>query len=238
MAYDRVDVFGDGRAVLFCGDCLEILPTLEAGSVDSVVTDPPYGIDHRPGRNSSWQRKVIAGDTNTSARDAIVARYPEKPVAVFGTWKIPPFPGARGCLVWDKGPASGMGDLSFPWKTSWELIHVYGYGWSGHRGESVLRGPAVLTWESKGRSHPHEKPVWLLEHILGKCPVDHILDPFMGSGTTGVAAVQLGRRFISIEIDPAYFKTAHQRILDAAPLFSQAPEPDPAPLFEERPHGV
>ena len=124
-----------------------------------------------------------------------------------------------------------MGDLSIPWKPSFELIYIRGHSWSGHRGEGVLRGEVMITWETKGRVHPHQKPVWLLTHLIAKACATTILDPFMGSGTTGVAAVQLGRRFIGIEIDPHYFEVAVRRIEDAVtggPLFRQ----DEPALFE------
>jgi hypothetical protein len=108
-----------------------------------------------------------------------------------------------------------MGDLSLPWKPSWEVVFVTGSGWAGSRGEGVLRGSVVVSWESKGRTHPHEKPVWLMEHFIKRAPHGLILDPFMGSGTTGVACVKLGRRFIGIEIEPKYFDIARRRIEEA-----------------------
>src|SRR4051794_16094488 len=102
-----------------------------------------------------------------------------------------------------------MGDLSFPWKASWEEIYVGGPGWRGSRDEGVLRGPVVVSWESRGRVHPHEKPVWLISRLLAKLPPGGIvLDPFMGSGTTGVACLQTGHRFIGVELDPHYFAVA------------------------------
>ena len=157
----------------------------------------------------------IAGDDTTAIRDAILAWANVRglPWAAFGSWKVAQPANCRGVLVWDKGPAFGMGDLSFPWKPSWELIFVGGPGWHGKREEGVLRGPCVVSWESKGRLHPTEKPVWLIRALLDKLsPCQTILDPFMGSGTTGVACVQTGRNFIGIEIDPTYFKIAEERI--------------------------
>jgi hypothetical protein len=201
-----------GRATLYLGDCREILPTL--GKVDAVVTDPPYGIAHSSNHGASWQGTQIANDQDTSVRDEALAGFPV--VASFGTWKTPPISGTKGCLVWDKGPAFGMGDLAFPWKGSWELIYVRGGLWEGRRDEGVLKGHIQVSWESQGRSHPHQKPVSLLAHLIDKLPPKSvILDPFMGSGSTGVAAVQLGRQFIGIELDPPYFDIACKRIEDA-----------------------
>jgi hypothetical protein len=106
-----------------------------------------------------------------------------------------------------------MGDLAFPWKPSWELVYIRGEGWSGPREEGVLRGPVVVSWESHGRVHPHQKPPWIAERLIRKLPAAlSIIDPFMGSGTTGVACMNLGRKFIGIEIEPRYFDIACKRI--------------------------
>lgn len=214
----RVEQIGD--CTLYLGDCREILPTV--GRVDAVVTDPPYGINHTSSHGATWARTKIAGDNDTSLRDLVLAPFPN--VAAFGTWKTPPIADCKGCLVFDKGPAFGMGDLSFPWKGSWELIYVRGAIWRGSRDEGVLRGHVQVSWETQfkglgdreARSHPHQKPVTLCWELLRKLPpAATVLDPFMGSGTTGVACVGLGRRFIGIEIDPRYFDVACRRITEA-----------------------
>jgi len=208
-----------GNIVLYCADCLDILPTLEPGSVDAVVTDPPYGISHSSSYGASWGNTQIVGDENTRLRDLAIswAEFQQLPWLAFGTWKIPTPSSAKGVLVWDKGPASGMGDLAFPWKASWEEIAVGGTGWRGFRDMGIVRNHWVITWESKGRSHPHQKPVSLMIYLLGKLPdAKTILDPFMGSGTTGGACVRTGRKFIGIEIDPGYFKIAVDRIKNTA----------------------
>lgn len=232
----RKEVIGD--ATLYCGDCLEILPTL--GRVDAVVTDPPYGIGHASNRGASWQGRQIANDCDVSVRDLVCdwCNDLDLPYAVFGKWTRPK-PPCRACLIWDKGIA-GSGDLSIPWKPNTEEIYINGAGWSGHRGSSILTGPQMLTWETAGRSHPHEKPVWLLAELVRKAPKGTILDPFMGSGTTGVAALQLGRKFIGIEIDESYFSIACKRIEEAwkQPRLFEEPKAKPAPhpsLFEGLP---
>lgn len=209
---------------LYCGDCLDILPTLESGSVDAVICDPPYGIEHSSNHGASWEGRQIHGDGDSSLSDWIIdwAEQRSIPWAVFGNWKCQRPPQARGVLIWDKGPAFGMGDLSFPWKMSWEEIYIGGPGWSGMRDEGVLRGHQVVSWESKGRKHPHQKPVSLIRHLLSKLPADAlILDPFAGSGSTLVACMKTGRRGIGIEIDEAYCEIARRRIKDAeTPLFA------------------
>lgn len=199
------------QVTLYCGDCLEILPCLGEPEFFAVITDPPYGISYRTNYGGSWRGKEIANDEGTALRDSALATFPI--VACFGSWKVPPLEKVRGVLVWDKGPASGMGDLSFPWKCSWEMIYVRGIPWFGKREESVLRDHVMVTWETRGRSHPTEKPVSLLVYLMDRLPRDLvILDPFMGSGSTGEAAVRLGRRFIGIEIDKHWCEVARVRI--------------------------
>lgn len=227
-----------GDCTLYLGDCMEILPTL--GTVDAVITDPPYGISHSSNYGASWMGKVISCDQDTSARDKIALWAGNRPAVFFGTWKTHPVQNTRTCVVWNKGPAFGMGDLSLPWKPSFELAYVCGNGWIGRRDEGVLSGPVVVSWEKFGRKHPHQKPVWLCEEFIKKIPSARtILDPFMGSGTTGVACVKTGRKFIGIEIDPGYFDTACKRIEDAykqGDMFVPAPKPskhDQHPLFDD-----
>jgi DNA modification methylase len=119
-------------------------------------------------------------------------------------------------LTWDKGPALGMGALDLPWKPSSEEIYVIGHGWEGTRDEgAVIYCPPVQSMACNGRVHPNEKPVALMVRLIRKCPRNLILDPFMGSGTTGVAAVKLGRAFIGIEIEERYFSIACRRIEEA-----------------------
>jgi hypothetical protein len=207
-----------GNAELYCGDCLEILPTLP--KVDAVVTDPPYGIRHRSshtlGKPVHWHNKTIAGDESTQARDRALQLASAPMAAVFGSIKAPRPAGVVIDLVWHKGEASGMGDLSLPWKPCWELIHIIGRGWAGRRDPAVLLGHSVVTWASQGRAHPHEKPESLLKALINKAPEARvILDPFMGSGTTGVACMNLGRKFIGIEIERKYFDVACERIDNA-----------------------
>ena len=211
-----------GSIRLLLGDCLEILPGLE--KVDAVVTDPPYGIGYRSGmsgHDGGTSLPGIIGDENTKLRDAILAWFVEtcgtdSPAIIFGSWKVARPANCKAVLIWEKGDHVGMGDLSIPWKPNTEEIYVLGGGFRGHRGSSVLRFNAPVTWNSTafGRSHAHEKPESLMEELVSKCPLGITLDPFMGSGTTGVACIRLGRRFIGIEREPKYFEIAKRRIRD------------------------
>ena len=205
--------YQDSAVTIYHGDCREIMQHLPRA--DLLLTDPPYGIryssDYSCGSTKAelgWSQ--IAGDDDLSARDSVIGEFSEW--AVFGSHKVAHPQGWRGVLVWDKGPASGMGDLSFPWKLSFELIFVSGCEWRGPRAEGVLKGHHVVTRACMGRVHPNEKPVSLLAAIIAKHPAQTILDPFAGSGTTGRAAKDLGRKAILIEIEERYCEIAAKRM--------------------------
>jgi len=202
-----------GDATLYHGDCLEILPTLD--KVDAVVTDPPYGANYKSGHatDALWiAGKAIVSDKCTTARDAVVKWSEGKAVLMFGTWRIERPAGTRQVLIWDKGGALGMGALDIPWKPDHEEIYVIGKGWLGRRDSgSVIKSPPVQSMAKNGRVHPTEKPIRLMELLCRKSP-GLICDPFMGSGTTGVACANLGRKFIGIEIERKYFDIACERI--------------------------
>ena len=200
---------------LYNSDCLEMLNV----ECDAVITDPPYGIRHSSSHGASWADTEIENDHSMEARDAVWNYHRDKPRAMFGSWKQPAPPECRGVLVYDKGDA-GSGDLSFPWKPSWEEIYVAGKGWAGKRDRAILQGPQMTTWETgaghdgkNGRLHPHEKPVWVMARLIEKLPANFvILDPFMGSGTTIIACLRLGRKCVGIEKDPKHYATAVERI--------------------------
>jgi len=194
---------------IYHGDCREVLR--EYVHADVIVTDPPYGISYESGFESSWGGTQISGDGDVSLRDGILQCF-SVPSIVFGSWKCRRPAHTRQVLIWDKGPASGMGDLSFPWKNSFEEIYVIGDGFTGSRDEAVLRGHSMVTWESKGRQHPNQKPESLLIYLVRKCPNGVVLDPFMGSGTTVVAAKRLGRKAVGIEREERYCEIAAKRL--------------------------
>lgn len=202
--------YQDEVVTIYHGDCREVLP-IDAGVL---VTDPPYGEMHRSNMGGRFKGVGMTGDGDCSLRDWVLSLWGDRPAAVFGKWSVPKWGRPRGVLVWDKGPACGMGDLSFPWKPSWEDVAIYGAGWTGVRGEGVLKGYTVVTWSGRGdqRQHPTEKPIGLMRHIVGKAPPGTILDPFMGSGPTLRAAKDLGRQAIGIEIEERYCEIAARRM--------------------------
>ena len=213
MSYKRKEVIGN--ATLYLGDCLEILPTLE--KVDAVITDPPYGIAYKSNMGGKFKGDEIHADASVLVRDELLGAAVFERALVFGSWKADKPKGVKQTLVWDKGEHVGMGDLSLPWRPNTEEIYVIGSGFCGHRGSSVIRinAPSPNFTKDSQRFHPTEKPVGLMAELLSKCPGEKILDPFMGSGTTGVACANLGRKFIGIEIEPKYFDIACERIENA-----------------------
>lgn len=233
----RKEVIGD--ATLFQGDCLDILPTII--DIAAALTDPPFGIDYQSGyaTDELWKEgDRIANDGDVSVRDAALAMFGDLPQLVFGSRRAPLPPGCKMVLTWDKGPALGMGDLSIPWKPSTEEIYVLGRGFVGRRDKgAVIYHPPVQSMAKNGRQHPNEKPVGLLQILLRSLPSGLTVDPFMGSGSTGVACVKTGRPFVGIEMKPKFFEIACRRIEEAyrqPRLFAEPPaKPVQSGLFED-----
>ena len=206
-----------GNATIYLGDCREILPTLERPDV--VLTDPPFGIGYSSGQQRTEQAwkggDQIANDHDATCRDTVLGMLSGVPALVFGVRRVPQPAGTRTTLIWDKGLALGMGALDLPWKPSYEEIYVIGKGFTGTRDGAVIYCPPVQSMAKNGREHPNEKPVRLLSMLLAKCPPGVVCDPFMGSGSTGVACAHLQRPFVGIECVPEYFDIACRRIEDA-----------------------
>lgn len=202
--------YQDDAVTLYHGDCLELADVWT--DADVLVTDPPYGYGHVSNRADTAWPEAIANDSDLAARDRVLHLWGTRPALVFGSWKRARPEGTRALLVWDKGLASGMGDLSMPWKPNTEEVYVLGSGFAGHRGSSVLTGHTVVTWASKGREHPNMKPQSLMEALIAKCPPGIVADPFSGSGSTLVAAKALGRKAIGVELDERYCETAARRL--------------------------
>ena len=211
----RTETLAEG-VTLILGDCREVLPTL--GRVDAVVTDPPYGIGFAA-QPTRYQRMngMKASSWDNERPDLSALLDVSAKIVVWGG-NYHPLPPSRGWLAWTKtGNAPSMADLELAW-TSLDM--------NARRFEKSVKS-ASLEKSLQTEPHPSQKPVelmrWSIEAI-GEA--DIILDPFMGSGTTGVAAVKLGRKFIGIEIEPKYFDIACKRIGDALK------QPD---FFVERP---
>lgn len=200
--------YQDESVTIYNADCRLVLPALDA---DVLVTDPPYGINYESGSvRLEGNARSIVNDSDTTVRDFVLDWWSPRPALVFGSWRIEKPAGTRGVLVWDKGGALGMGDLTMPWKFDHEEVYVIGRGFTGRRdGGSVLRCPPE---QSMGRLHPHQKPVRLMSMLIGKCPPGVVLDPCMGVGSTLVAAKAHGRRSIGIEVNEDYCAVAVRRV--------------------------
>ena len=196
----RIERIGD--ATLYLGDCRDILPTL--GKVDAVVTDPPYGIGAAKGAHSNLRMADLDWDNSApdkSVFDTIFSMSTSQIIWGCNYYSLPP---TRGFLFWDKSPmppSYACGELA------WPSLNMNAAKWCGRTGDEV----AV-----KDRSHPTQKPVLLMKWCLNFLPeAELILDPFMGSGTTGVAAAKLGKTFIGVEREQGYFDIACRRIEQA-----------------------
>ena len=234
MSQWREEIIGDCRLIL--GDCREVLPTL--GKVDAVVTDPPYGIDENDRKIASrgklaqpkyygevqWDKMPIGADTVELLRSV------SKWQIIFGGNYFDGLGPTPCWLVWDKqNGGNDFADCELAWTNLKKAVRRIYWRWNG----MIRRG-------DDDRQHPTQKPEgvmrWCVEHLPSDAEM--ILDPFMGSGTTGVACVQLGRKFIGIELEPRYFDIACRRIRKAyaQPDFfvaPPAPKPEQEKLFDE-----
>lgn len=232
MSAPRVEHLADG-VTLHLGDCHEIMPSL--GRIDAVVSDPPYGISYKKGTGGKGKHSV----RNIEAIKGDAEPFDPAPFLAFdevilwgGNHYAARLPHGRW-LAWDKlaGLAAfdSFSDVEFAWQKGRGKDRIFSHLWKGICKASEKGG--------KERWHPTQKPIALMAWCLELLPdAKRILDPFMGSGTTGVAAVKLGREFIGIEIEQKYFDIACRRVSEAlaAPtLFSAERErkDDAASLF-------
>lgn len=199
----RIERIGD--ATLYLGDCRDILPTL--GQVDAVVTDPPYGIaaKWKGGLGHGWktarEQSAIRNEWDAAApsRETLERLLAISREQVIWGGNYFDLPASRCWLVWSK-PERGfsLAEAELAWTNRDNVVRVF----DGPRSEP-------------DRQHPTQKTLGVMTWSISWTTGRIILDPFMGSGTTGVACVNLGRKFIGIEIDPDYFDIACRRIEEA-----------------------
>ena len=207
---------------LILGDCLEKMREIPDGSVDCVITDPPYGIGEAAGKNKSRSNCAAAKDYGNADWDDApptqeyfdeIMRISKNQIIFGGNYFVlPPTP----CwIVWDKNNGENdFADCELAWTSFKTAVRKIKYTWNGMIQEDMKH--------KEFRVHPTQKPVGVMKWCLERYSEEGqtICDPFMGSGTTGVACVQTGRNFIGIEKDEGYFEIAKKRIEGAQlPLF-------------------
>ena len=209
-----------GNAVLYLGDCLEILPALRR--VDAVVTDPPYGVNGGSGTLGKKSEKTkYAGAFSDTKENVSKVVVPAVRLSLGLAQRGLITPGAPCCFEYpspqDMGviyqPAAvGLGKWGR--ETSQPVLF---YGKDPLSGETIRPKHYISTVPAEKNDHPCPKPIGFCEWAvdMASLPDETILDPFMGSGTTGVACMKLGRKFIGIEIEPKYFDIACERIENA-----------------------
>lgn len=188
----------DGQITLWHGDCRELTGWLD--DADVMVTDPPYGRGWRQGLLPGHTRTAggIAGDDDTSVRDAALSMWGDRLAVVFGDLMLAPPAGTRQALIYRKPRLSGMTGTTAGWQRNAEAIYLLGpwpSGWGGRDSIITTGSQAVsgLNGMARRYGHPHAKPVDVMETLIAACPAGVIADPFAGSGSTLVAARNLGR---------------------------------------------
>ena len=196
------DIVTIGDATLYHGDCLEILPTLP--KVDAVITDPPYGIGITRSNRLAVSRGMGGGDWDDAPPEAaalagIIAKGVQAIVWGANYFGLPP---ARCVLVWDKqNDGRDFADLEMAWTNVDAVARIF------------RMRPMNM---DGGKEHPAQKPVRLMKWCIDKCAAPtSILDPYAGSGSTGVASAEAGIAFIGIERERKYFDIACERIDNA-----------------------
>ncbi len=228
----RKETLAEGVEV-YHGDCSEILPTL--AGVDALVSDPPYGIGFVHGAGGDG----IGGGKYVSKFNGVAIHGDDAPFDPTPLLSIAPvtvlfganhfadkLPAGSKWLIWDKRRGltrNDFADCELAWTNQKGVARLLGHYWNGMMRDSERGVPRV---------HPTQKPIAVMEWVLQETtePGHLILDPYMGSASTGVAAVKLGRRFVGIEIDPGHFDAACTRLSAALAEPRLFDEPAAAPL--------
>jgi site-specific DNA-methyltransferase (adenine-specific)/modification methylase len=185
-----------GNATLYLGDCMDILPTLP--KVDAVITDPPYGINANKQTLGTGSKKFDrGGDWDNSVPDIKIWLDIAKLCCFWGgNYFSDQLPPTNHWLIWHKiNDGLSFSECEMAWTNFGKQVRHLSHHWSGEE-----------------KQHPTMKPLAVMLWSIEKSGnAETILDPFMGSGTTGVAAIQMGRKFIGIECETQYFDIAFKR---------------------------
>ena len=204
--------YSHAGVTIYHGDCREILPEIPSGSVDLVLTDPPYGVGF-----ADWDTSVI---DPTSWLDAC-RLLSDCVMVTTGNTNQYEYPRPDWTAAWFRpGSVQRAGGGGF---SHWDPVLIYGRNRLPFDCKQIANRPQPVD------GHPCPKPLDLFRWFVSECSVsdDLILDPFMGSGTTLVAAKQLGRRAIGIEIEEKYCEIAVRRLAqEVLPLEPSVPEPE------------
>lgn len=220
-----------GDAALYLGACEEVLPLIER--VDACITDPPYGInvaakDRSKEKPGHYFKAYAVGDWDKVRPCESIFKglreISDHQIIWGGNYFADLLPPTMGWLAWDKTQRGlGQADGELAWTSFNNAMRIF----TANR---------VIFQQEGGRDHPTQKPIalmkWCIEYADRHGKAQTILDPFMGSGTTGVAAIQLSRKFIGIERDERYFEIACKRI-EQAVAQGQLFAPEPAKQVQE-----
>lgn len=219
--------YQDAFVTLYHGDAREVPEWLDG---DVLVTDPPYGRAwrsgalhgaRRPGGHPRWssdERKGITGDKTTAVRDAALDLWGDRPAVVFGDLMLAPPAGTKQVLVYAKPSDTGFRGAIAGFRRDAEAIYLMGMRHEHLGGTtSILTTGARISGSNYGLSaraggHPHAKPLDVMQQLIQHCPEGTIADPFVGSGTTLLAAKLLGRKAIGVEIDEKFCVMAAHRL--------------------------
>ena len=193
------------------GDCLEKMKDIPVGSVDLAITDPPYGLEKE--ENFSIVKSAILEMKRISLTQIIILDW-RNPLSILD--------GKFAELIWEYGWISGGRTKSNHFYPTHNTIHFLGHNnfkFDTKSGSIIKRqagfsSPRQCSYAKKS-GHPYEKPLKLMEYLIERSSANTVIDPFMGSGTTGVACINTNRDFIGIEINKTYYDMAEKRIIEA-----------------------
>ena len=199
-------------------DCLKYLKSLDDKSVDVIVTDPPYGLGEWVGKKKSRGKHVSGKEWGTQSWDdktpdreyfSEILRVSKNQVIFGGNYFAHLLPPSPAWLVWDKQNTGNFADVEMAWTSFTTAARIFKYRWNG-----MFQGTIADKRMNEKRVHPTQKPLPLMEWVIQNYTKegDTILDPFMGSGTTGVACVNFNRDFIGVEKENQFFNIAKNRI--------------------------